>query len=162
MSTSDFIFQAYPAHERQTQTIEHPTIDPPTLILSGDGLAFDAFDGASALNKSQFQTCMIRLKLQANNTDYVFDLKVGEKLAIGREMFGDSLTVNTSLMGISRQHLVIMNEGMMLTVMDLNSTNGTRLNQMPLTPYQKRILRFGDSLQLSSLTIKVQVYLVER
>ncbi len=57
--------------------------------------------------------------------------------------------------GVSHQHasLEIINKTLMLT--DLNSLNGTFLNQERLSPNQPRILRDGDEMQLSQLVMHI-------
>ncbi|MDZ4764237.1 MAG: FHA domain-containing protein [Chloroflexota bacterium] len=127
--------------------------DVATLVISQEIIdARGALDAAS--NRLSFD-CGIRLKLQANSLDFFFVLISGQTVTVGRELFGDALSLQAARMGISRQHVVIANEGNVLTIMDLNSTNGTLLNQLKLMPHQKRILRYGDILQLGNLIVKV-------
>ena len=59
--------------------------------------------------------------------------------------------------GISRLHIKIQWRGILIYVSDLKSTNGTLLNNRPLTPGAERILRHNDDLQLGSLKIKVKI-----
>ena len=71
------------------------------------------------------------------------------------QTFFVGLPQSSSQSGVSRQHLLIRNEGYFLTVVDLNSTNGSWLNGIQLLPNQKRLLRNGDLLQLGNLRLKV-------
>ena len=62
---------------------------------------------------------------------------------------------------ISREHCkIIWREGQYY-IMDLNSTNGTCLNDMLLSPNQEYPLNTGDRLRLSASTFQVeQIYSV--
>lgn len=57
--------------------------------------------------------------------------------------------------GVSRQHAVIDNTDDELTITDLGSTNGTRLNGSRLTPHLPYILRSGDKVQLGTLSFYI-------
>lgn len=54
--------------------------------------------------------------------------------------------------GVSRIHAAIHDQDGMVYITDLNSTNGTRINGLPLVPDQAYRLREGDELQFGSLT----------
>jgi hypothetical protein len=56
-------------------------------------------------------------------------------------------------LGVSRKHVVIRHEDHYLTIEDLQSTNGTRLNGQRLVPGDKRLLREGDEVLLGRLSI---------
>ena len=71
------------------------------------------------------------------------------------QTFFVGLPQTTTQAGVSRQHILIRNEGYFLTVVDLNSTNGSWLNGVQLLPNQKRLLRNGDLLQVGNLRLKV-------
>ena len=58
--------------------------------------------------------------------------------------------------GVSRQHVVLSREEYILTVRDLATTNGTRLNGARILPQQRRLLRNGDELQLGTLVIRIE------
>jgi pSer/pThr/pTyr-binding forkhead associated (FHA) protein len=60
--------------------------------------------------------------------------------------------------GVSRKHARIDNQGDILTITDLNSTNGTRLNGDLLRAGVKRILRDNDVITLGVLKIKLVFY----
>lgn len=71
------------------------------------------------------------------------------------QTFFVGLPQTTTQAGVSRQHVLIRNEGYFLTVLDLGSTNGSWLNGVQLLPNQKRLLRNGDLMQLGNLRLKV-------
>ena len=58
--------------------------------------------------------------------------------------------------GVSRLHAEIRRKLMLLYVVDLGSTNGSVLNGRRLYPQAEHLLRNGDKLQLSRLTITVK------
>jgi len=55
----------------------------------------------------------------------------------------------------SRQHAAITCERGVLTIEDLNSTNGTYLNRTRVPPGEKRPLRAGDTIQIGEVQLKV-------
>ena len=55
--------------------------------------------------------------------------------------------------GVSRTHAAIHDQDGMVYITDLNSTNGTRINGLLLTPNQPYRLRQSDELQLGNLTL---------
>jgi hypothetical protein len=58
--------------------------------------------------------------------------------------------------GVSRKHIEIHRRNMLLYVIDLGTTNGSLLNGRRLYPHAEHLLRNGDELQLSRLSIKVK------
>ena len=70
-------------------------------------------------------------------------------------IIGRSETANIRLnnKGVSNVHVLIEAEDERLFIEDLNSTNGTFLNEKKLT--QKRPLRVGDSIKLSKFELKL-------
>ncbi len=55
----------------------------------------------------------------------------------------------------SRQHALIRSEDGILTVEDLNSSNGTFINRTRLYPGQKRVLNIDDIVQIGTVQMKV-------
>jgi pSer/pThr/pTyr-binding forkhead associated (FHA) protein len=55
--------------------------------------------------------------------------------------------------GVSRVHAAIHDQDGMVYITDLRSTNGTRINGLPLVPEQAYRLREGDEIQLGNLTL---------
>ena len=60
------------------------------------------------------------------------------------------------LNGVSRSHALLAKHNRYVTLTDLHSTNGTRLNGSLLTPMQHRIIRNGDEFQLGNLQLRVR------
>lgn len=86
-------------------------------------------------------------------------IEVSEKITLGRYVPGHSPpTVDLSeyhagLMGVSRQHAAITPHGRAYVITDLESTNGTWVNQEKLVPLRPYMLRSGDQLQLGQLIL---------
>jgi hypothetical protein len=59
--------------------------------------------------------------------------------------------------GVSRQHARLVFAQGAWTIEDLDSTNGTRLNGMPLHPYEPQPLHDGDQLQLGQMVLTFHV-----
>jgi hypothetical protein len=57
----------------------------------------------------------------------------------------------------SRQHAVIVLQDNILTVEDLNSSNGTFVNRTRVYPGQKRVLQPGDVVQIGTVQMRVKV-----
>lgn len=56
----------------------------------------------------------------------------------------------------SRQHAVVNFEGGVLTIEDLNSSNGTFVNRTRIYPNQKRPLNVGDIIQIGTVQMKIK------
>lgn len=57
--------------------------------------------------------------------------------------------------GVSRRHAAIRRGDNTLTLVDLESTNGTHLNGQRLTPHQPRVLRDGDEIRMGRLVFHI-------
>jgi hypothetical protein len=57
----------------------------------------------------------------------------------------------------SRQHALITYENGLLTIEDLNSTNGTFVNRLRVHPGQKRSLQVNDIIQVGTVQMKVKI-----
>lgn len=62
------------------------------------------------------------------------------------------------LLGVSREHAAISFSEGNYTIEDLNSSNGTWLNENKLAPNQPRLLRNGDAIRLGQLIIFVYLH----
>nr|WP_269141955.1 FHA domain-containing protein [Lientehia hominis] len=59
---------------------------------------------------------------------------------------------NPGFHGVSRLHLRLEKKDGMYWIMDLNSTNGTKLNGSPLLPNEEKRIRHGDHIWIAGLT----------
>jgi len=58
--------------------------------------------------------------------------------------------------GVSRRHALVRNSDEGVVVIDLGSTNGTRVNDRLLTPERPHLLRDGDLVYFGRLRVQVQ------
>ncbi len=58
--------------------------------------------------------------------------------------------------GVSRRHARITRQGGLIYVADLDSSNGTFLNDRKLQPHINRLVRDGDEVRLSHLTVQIR------
>ncbi len=100
-------------------------------------------------------------------TASTIQVRVGDTMTIGR---GDATSgfkpeVDLSAFdafakGVSRKHAVITIKDQRLMVRDLNSTNGTRLNNVVCKPGEEYRLRHGNELMLGTLRLQVSFAVV--
>ena len=68
----------------------------------------------------------------------------------------DLQAFQADMFGVSRKHAVLERDERYITITDLRSTNGTRLNGTALFPMQRRFVRDGDEVQLGNLRLRVK------
>jgi hypothetical protein len=89
-------------------------------------------------------------------------LPFGALLTVGRQTTVTNLThvdltsYDAWEKGVSRKHIEIRRKNKLLYIVDLGATNGTILNGRRLIPHTEYLLRSGDQLELSRLSIKVR------
>lgn len=91
-------------------------------------------------------------------TDIVLTVQLANRLTMGRRELEDSNPVDIDLMpyggreqGVSRQHATLYRTRHTLSLVDLNSTNGTYVNGEQLVPHQPGLLRDGDEICLGKM-----------
>ncbi len=107
------------------------------------------------------------IELRVVGTASVVQARVGEAMVIGR---GDSAsgfapevdltTFDAFSKGVSRKHALITVKNQRLMLRDLNSTNGTRLNNAICAPGEEYRLRHGDEMMLGQLRLQVSFAVV--
>lgn len=80
-------------------------------------------------------------------------LKANGRLTMGREADADVTILDGS---ISRRHATIEMDARRMTLMDLGSTNGTWINEVPLRSNQAQSLRHGDRVRLGKVSLVLQ------
>lgn len=93
---------------------------------------------------------MLTLTLE-NNPAIVFELP--NLSVIGRE--GDDLKVRLPDMGISRTHCKFYQSNDEWLIEDLNSLNGTFVNEIPVFPGKVNVVVPGDVVRLAHLKFRV-------
>lgn len=102
------------------------------------------------------------IEFRVVGTASTIQVRVTETMTIGRSDPERGIEPDINLtpyaahvMGVSRQHAVIMAKDSSIIIKDLNSANGTRLNGYVLTPNQPYRLRHGDELTFGQLNVQV-------
>jgi len=102
------------------------------------------------------------LEFRVVGTASTIQVQVSESMNIGRsDADGNSqpeidLTPHGAYThGVSRRHAQILSKSDRITIKDMNSTNGTRLNGYVLSPDHEYRLRHGDELTIGQLRLQV-------
>ena len=102
------------------------------------------------------------LQVGANLTPAMFRIKVKKEIVLGRVTdFSEGVTyINLTPYGadeggVSRRHARLMRDTNAIYLMDLNSTNGPRLNGEPLTASTERRVQDGDEIMLGRLRLYI-------
>ncbi|MCZ7539083.1 MAG: FHA domain-containing protein [Anaerolineae bacterium] len=101
---------------------------------------------------------LIRIRDAAEPLSFV----PGEETSLGRrDLSGgespdiDFAPYDAAELGVSRRHGMIRRGEDTLTLVDLDSTNGTFLNGQRLIPHQPRVLRDGDEIRMGRLVFNI-------
>ncbi len=93
----------------------------------------------------------------------VLEVELGEETILGRAGAPGEPSADVDFTpyqavekGVSRLHAVIRNHGNILTLTDLNSTNGTTLNGERLVTGKPRIIKSNDEIWLGRLVMRIQ------
>ncbi len=88
--------------------------------------------------------------------------KPGSKIVLGRADSSSPIKPDLDLTpygalekGVSRQHAAICRSDDTLTLVDMDSANGTHLNGQRLPPAQPRIIRDGDEIRLGKVVAHI-------
>lgn len=102
------------------------------------------------------------LRFTLVETNLTIEMSTNHRIVIGRQTSSASL-VNLDLTpfveisdGVSRQHCIICEIYGKLMIQDLDSTNGTLLNDEALKPYQRYELHSGDQITLGRCAMMVE------
>jgi predicted component of type VI protein secretion system len=82
-------------------------------------------------------------------------LTLGRQTSNMRDAAFDLKDYHGRLLGVSRQHAVIRRSGARYSITDLDSTNGTWVNETQLTPNKPHKLSNGDQVRLGDLSLFV-------
>lgn len=91
---------------------------------------------------------MAVIRIITNGNKYAAELNEGENLLIGREGSSQGIFVIQDQL-VSKRHLRFTLEDGILYAEDMDSTNGTWLNQVPMAPLKKYSLALGDKIILT-------------
>ncbi len=108
----------------------------------------------------------LSLKVVGTNDVFSFDADEIEELSIGRAdpKTGSAPGVDLNKFdaldkGVSRDHAAIICRDGALYIMDKGTPNGTFLNGQKLVAHQPRVLRDGDEIRLSHLSLQIAFFI---
>lgn len=106
----------------------------------------------------------VYLSLMLLDTGQILPLSGRTEYTVGRSSDGQSILPDIDLenflayeKGVSRMHVLIKISGNRVSVTDLRSVNGTRLNGKKIQPNQPQTLNHGDILILGKMKIQVLI-----
>ena len=99
------------------------------------------------------ESCLLHLRGE-NGENYRFELKPGSQPACIGRAAGNRVRIEDN--SISRVHcsLAMRSDGQVVLA-DLDSSNGTALNGLPLNPNEARPIQAGDRIEVGDLTLTV-------
>ncbi len=105
-----------------------------------------------------------RVALSVFDTDAAIFLHSSEEFSLGRATAGQPIVPDIDLApynayetGVSRLHASLNISNQPITVQDLGSVNGTRINGKKLAPHSTTSLSNGDILTLGKLKIQILI-----
>jgi hypothetical protein len=145
-------------------------------LLGGDELGTDPFKTAEVtwpeeddsytgdMDLTDSEPITIHLRIDKGAQARELEISLSRPIRLGRidptqDIFPEvDLTDDLGMEhGVSREHARISQEGNVVEVEDLGSTNGTLLNGNRLAPYISHPLKDGDRLQIGKLIISVSL-----
>jgi hypothetical protein len=100
------------------------------------------------------------LRVHVRDANELIETQFRNECLLGRVQHDTINSIDFSLygaveLGVSREHAKLTRQSATIMVQDLGSTNGTFLNGQKLLPYQPRVLRNEDELNLGNLVLRV-------
>jgi CheY-like chemotaxis protein len=107
------------------------------------------------------------IELRVVGTASVIPVQISDKIIIGRNDPDRGVSCDVDLTpygafthGVSRRHALITVKDNRISIKDLESTNGTRLNDYDLLPNEEYRLQHGDELTIGQLRLQVRFNVV--
>jgi CheY-like chemotaxis protein len=107
------------------------------------------------------------IEFRVVGTAATIQVQVHETMLIGREDARQGIFPDVNLLpyggqikGVSREHALVRAKDNRISIQDLGSVNGTRLNNHVLTPGQEYRLRDGDNLTIGQVQLQVRFAVV--
>lgn len=115
------------------------------------------------LNDALFLVDSVLVLISDSDTSFTLRPQLGlSRLTIGRHRDDVPVDVNLDAIsktqsGVSRLHATIIynEEPQTLTLLDMDSTNGSFINEQRLHPNERRVIRHGDQLRFGRIKLKV-------
>ena len=107
---------------------------------------------------------ILTIEDEEQNTPFVIAIEEFDQLVIGRYDPETDTAPDIDLndyggftKGVSRSHAAIIKREDALSLVDLESSNGTYLNKLRLFKYQPRVLQHGDQICVGQFLLSVQI-----
>jgi pSer/pThr/pTyr-binding forkhead associated (FHA) protein len=104
------------------------------------------------------------VSLHVVRTGQILPLVGRNEFTVGRVSEGQSILPDIDLtpyeaynQGVSRLHSIIRIDGSEITITDLGSSNGTRVNNVKISPHKEHPLNHGDVIALGQFKIQALV-----
>jgi len=130
-------------------------ISPDDIMVSLEGVQPPPRDQEKFGDDVQFSLFLV-------DHDHVFKLGGKEEYTLGRVTEGQAVLPDVDLssyeayaQGVSRQHATMKILHNQIVVIDLNSSNGTRVNGQKIIPHVEYPVREGDIVALGKLRLQV-------
>lgn len=132
--------------------------DIATRELDGDSDEFSVKSGWGTATFEEKNQVIIHVR----DVPEPLTISVGEELLIGRQDAASGILPDLDLTplgalekGVSRIHAALRRGEEVLSIVDLDSANGTFLNGQRLAAHQPRLLRDGDEIRLGKLVMHI-------
>ena len=129
-----------------------------TIKIATDEMSVDAKTSAGNALFKNHTTVVFAL----SESDVVLPIHVKDRIVIGRLDMDSTEVVDIDLLpygaranGVSRRHAALYRTRHTVSLVDLNSSNGTYLNGVKLIPLQPRLLREEDEVRLGNMRFHV-------
>ncbi len=115
------------------------------------------------LNDALYTINNVLILISDENTHFTLRPQLGtSRLTIGRHSDDAPVDVNLEQLGaqqsgVSRLHASIIYDDVTqtLSLLDMDSTNGSFINEQRLHPNERRVIRHGDNLRFGRVTLRV-------
>jgi len=102
------------------------------------------------------------IRLITSDLEEISTFEVSSMMVVGRrnsindkDVVIDLSDYDAHKLGVSRYHAMILTLDNRITIKDLNSLNGTRLNNRDLEPTQEYLLEHGDTVSFGKLSFLI-------
>jgi hypothetical protein len=151
------------ANARDCANCGAPLVPDVTTTLPVPGQLAENIRQELVLRRSKLAPGSIALYVMGEKLPLLVDSK-GQPMILGRLGIGEQSPIvdlskyQAHMLGVSRQHAAITFSDGNYTIEDLNSSNGTWINENRLMPNQPRPLRNGDVVRLGQLIIFIYLH----
>jgi pSer/pThr/pTyr-binding forkhead associated (FHA) protein len=114
---------------------------------------------ADAKHEHQYST----IRFSVWDSSKTLEVALNKDVFIGRSTAEKSVDVdlnpfNAHVLGVSRLHAMIKTFANTCVLIDLGSTNGTRINGKSLAPRQAYLLKTGDEIKIGGVYLQISLY----